>query len=263
MEDFLKFKAIKMEELKKMNLSHEISSLINAVSSNEFVPVINLIDVYENKRAFYANKYKDNDVRVMFFTKILNAAYSYQLERILINGLVDNDEKTRLFINNTGLSQVMNNWNTFKIAHNHYNAFTFYIRIFSCLESSIRKLIASVNAPQGFKPLSKICEPFISTLNPDYKALIELLSTIRNLMHTLGFPLITKEIEYKKIIYKFEENKLPEPKILNLINLLDLFEKDVLQFIEDLFNLREFQNINFIEDDFSSDLSNLESWLKK
>ena len=77
------------------------------------------------------------------------------------------------------------------------------------------------------------------------------------------FIFIPQKMIYKKIIYKFEENKLPEPKILNLINLLDLFEKDVLQFIEDLFNLRAFQNINFIEDDFSSDLSNLESWLKK
>lgn len=76
----------------------------------------------------------------MFFNKILNTLYSYFLEKILINGLVDADKNIQKFLKRLNLSPVIDNWNTFTISHNIYNAFTFYVRIFSYLESSLRKI---------------------------------------------------------------------------------------------------------------------------
>lgn len=263
MEDKFKIKAMDLEVFNKLFNDPQIRNLVNAVSSDEFIPITNMIEEYSIQQKKYSTQYGNDDVRTMFFAKILNAAYSYQLERIMFNGPLAVDENIKILLKSIAFKPAVNNWESFRISHNYYSSFNFYIRIFSCFESSIRKLIASHTPPQKFEPLGKLCNPYLKNLDPEYEQLVKLLCMIRNLMHTLGVPIKDDEIEYKGKIYKFESGKLPESDVLSLINIIELFRKDVIKFATDLFNVQQFISQKFIEDDFKSDLTDIENILIK
>lgn len=261
-------KCINVEQLKQLNLDQDTLNVINAAIAPEFAPLLDIINTYDSKRNEFKNIYNDdNDVRIMFFTKILNTLYSYFLERVLINGLVDSDDNIKNYLQRINLSPVVKNWDTFKISHNFYNAFTCYIRLFSCLESSLREIhnYLNLNASNNFSTFYNIYHPLITNnaLNSDYENLLNLLATIRNLIHNMGICTKNVNITYNGTTYQFIENQIPSKDVLNLINILDLFKTDVLNFISELFNSSSIRLISNMPDNLSSDSKDYDKWILK
>ena len=265
MENF-NIRLVNENELSNLGLNQDTLNVINATIAPEFAKCLQIIDKYNSKKQELLKIYNnENDVRIMFFTKILNTLYSYLLERVLINGLVDSDEDTKDYLKRIGLSAVINNWDTFKFSHNFYNAFTCYIKIFSCLESSLREIHfhMGLNPNKEYKTFYKIYHPIIeeNNLNSSYEDLLELLAKIRNLVHNMGVSNDTKDITYKNTTYKFEKDQIPKPEVVNLINLFDLFENDIIDFVSDLFSSNKIKQIANMPDYLSSEFESFEKWL--
>lgn len=259
-------KLIDEKQLEQLNLDQNSMNIIKAVTADEYAPLLSIISQYNSKKNEFEKIYNNNDdVRIMFFTKMLNTLYSYSLERVLINGLVNSDDNTKKYIEQVGLKNIIKSWNTFKISHNFYNSFTCYIRLFSCLESSLRELYKIVYNPSNnnFISFNKIYEPLINdnSLDQDYKNLLKLLTAIRNLIHNMGISSKTQEIIYKNKKYNFVENQIPSKDVLNLINLLDLYEKDVLDFITELFKSSTIKSISKMQDNLSTNIEDYKKWL--
>lgn len=265
MNDF-NLKMMSEEQFKKLVCNDERTlDVINAVLTPECPKCLTLINKYSSKKEYFKNKYNDeNDVRVMFFNKILNTVYSYLLERVLINGLVDKKDDIKDYLKRTGLTNVMHNWDKFKYSHNIYNAFTCYIRIFSCLESTIREISYYAGLTKNDKETIRSCYNKLiekTGLNNEYKNLLDLLACVRNLIHTMGISADNRTIMYKMVEYKFIKGKFPNSNILNLINLLTLFENDVIDFIDDLFESDLVANIKDMPDNLSTEVEEFEKWL--
>ena len=267
MEKF-NIKIINTNDLKTLGLDQDALNIINATIAQEFQKCVQIITKYSSKKQEFLKIYNDeNDVRIMFFTKIINTLYSYFLERVLINGLVENDKNTQDFLKRAGVAEIINNWNTFKFSHNFYNAFVCYIRIFSCLESSLREIhyYLGLNPNNKFISFYQIYQPLIKKngLNSDYKNLLKLLANIRNLIHNMGVSNKTEIVTYKNTTYEFKKDQIPKPGDLNLINLLNLFENDILDLISDLFNAPSIKQITSMPDNLSTDINDFKNWLIK
>lgn len=254
--------------LRQLNLTEDDINLINATTAPEFAATFNVIDKYNKKSIEFSNIYSDpHDIRNMFFIKMLNTLYSYYLDRSLINGLVDTNLNTQNWLKNLGLSTIINNWNTFKISHNFYNSFVFYIRLFSSLESTLREiyfyLYPNEKQKKKFFKFHEIYTPMINdnSLKQEYIYLLKLLASIRNLIHNMGVSNIDDSITYNGITYKFEAGKVPSKEVVNMIDLLDLYNNDVLDFISDLFNCQNIKNISNMPDNLSPDFKDFEDWI--
>ena len=142
---------------------------------------------------------------------MLNTSNSYHLDRCLINKLVEQNSDIQDLLKNLGLTVLVNNWSTFRHSHYFYNSFACYIRLFSSIESTIRKIYFYLNPNNtSERMLNYIYNNLIKTnsLNSEYKKLVDLLSLIRNLVHNMGVSTKNKTITSRNVV--------------DFINLLDL-----------------------------------------
>ena len=79
-------------------------------------------------------------------------------------------------------------------------------------------------------------------------------------MHNFGVCNVDDEVEYNGVKYTFEKGKFPSAKVVDLVFLLNIFQVDILTFINQLLAVPEISAINLIKDDLSTDYKKQEDW---
>ncbi len=232
----------------------------------EFGPVEQTITTYEQARTPYMKQFINDDARVMFFTKIIDTLFSYQLNRVLSNGLITTPNNFVLeLLTHTGLGALVQNWNSFSNIHSQFCTFGCFTNLFNSVESFLRILYRELgydNGSKKFISFSVIYKKFISDYNFDkkYEDIFKLLNLIRNCMHNFGVCNVDDEVEYNGVKYTFEKGKFPSAKVVDLVFLLNIFQVDILTFINQLLAVPEISAINLIKDDLSTDYKKQEDW---
>lgn len=178
--------------------------------------IVNLRQKYSEKTVKYYNILKQqNDARVMSFNKIHNTILCYGIAwRNFLDNFAD-DNKYNKLLGELNLSmQPVEFKEGLPYSYNMYISFGVYIRIFCCLESSLR-IIHRELAKQGyfefqdkFVSIDTVMAQIIkhTKIDEKYKNLVNLLANVRNLMHGFGaFPYDDKPIKYNGTEYTFKK----------------------------------------------------------
>ena len=154
-------------------------------------------------------------------------------------------------------------------SYNLYISFGLYIRLFCCLESSLRVIHREL-AKQGyfefqdkFVSIDTVMAQIIkhTKIDEKYKNLVTLLANVRNLMHGFGaFPYDDKPIKYNGTEYIFKK-PFVSANLVRLDFLLSFFEKDVINMFEAIFNSSIIISIPFMEDDLDTNLDNYKKYM--
>ena len=233
--------------------------------------IITLRQKYSEKTIKYYEILKQqNDARVMTFNKIHNTILCYGIVwRNFLDNFAD-DNKYVKFLNEFNLSmQPIEFKEGFRYSYNMYISFGVYIRLFCCLESSLRVIHREL-AKQGyfefqdkFVSIDTVMAQIIkhTKIDEKYKNLVTLLANVRNLMHGFGaFPYDDKPIKYNGTEYIFK-NPFVSANLVRLDFLLSFFEKDVINMFEAIFNSSIIISIPFMEDDLDTNLNNYKKYM--
>jgi len=249
-------------------MQNEQLNFITTVANNEvYMKLIDSIKIYKIEAQNALEQFPDvNDARVMLYNKILNTLYSYQLELALLHGFYkDNDNNINL-VRSAGLL-IPEPVNDFLVGHEIYLTFSFYIRLISCIESSLRIFYDELgynSNPAEYITFNTVYHSLIKklSLKAIYGDLFDFLTTIRNLMHTLGFyNKAQKTLKYKGQIYTFDTQQFSQYKYLTITFLLDLFNNDIKDFLKDIINSQDMQKKPNIKDNLSSNIQDLYDWV--
>jgi len=251
-----------------IKLSQSLLNLIEAVGAPDYLPVMDTINAYMLKQEEYLKNYQKDDVRIMFFAKTINTLYSYQLERVLINGILNTQNSSVIeLIKAANLGIILKMGENFQIQHSIYNASLCYIRLFCSLESTLREIYSEFGyipkKKNSFIQFSEISSTIINDFKLDkkYIKLLELLATIRNLMHEFGVSNKNKEIKYNGKTYKFEKGKFPKAEMVKLVSLLEFYRIDVLTLMDQMFQTEKFKNKQYIKDYLSPNKQHYKNWI--
>ena len=233
--------------------------------------IVSLRQKYGEKTIEYCKMLnQQNDARVMTFNKIHNTVLCYNIIWKLFLETFANEDKYSNLLDELNLSiQPTEFKEGLPYSYNQYISFGLYIRLFCCLESSLR-LIHRELAKQGcfnfqnkFVSVSDVIAQIVKYTNIDeeYKNLVALLANIRNLMHGFGaFPYDDKPINYKGTEYMFKK-PFVSANLVKLDFLLPFFEKDVINMFESIFNSNIIISIPFIKDDLDTNLDNYKKYM--
>lgn len=233
--------------------------------------IITLRQKYSEKTIKYYEILKQqNDARVMTFNKIHNTILCYGIVwRDFLDNFAD-DNKYVKFLDEFNLSmQPIEFKEGFRYSYNMYISFGVYIRLFCCLESSLRVIHREL-AKQGyfefqdkFVSIDTVMVQIIkhTKIDEKYKNLVTLLANVRNLMHGFGaFPYDDKQIKYNGTEYIFKKPFI-SANLVRLDFLLSFFEKDVINMFEAIFNSSIIISIPFMEDDLDTNLNNYKKYM--
>lgn len=233
--------------------------------------IITLRQKYSEKTVEYYKILKQqNDARIMAFNKIHNTVLCYN---IVWQNFLDNfadDNKYNKLLDNFNLSMQSDEFKEgLPYSYNLYISFGVYIRLFCCLESSLRVIHREL-AKQGyfefqdkFVSIDTVMAQIIkhTKIDEKYKNLVTLLSNVRNLMHGFGaFPYDDKPIKYDGTEYIFKK-PFVSANLVRLDFLLSFFEKDVINMFETIFNSSIIISIPFMEDDLDTNLNNYKKYM--
>ena len=249
---------------------------MNQLQSNDIVDKINEIianlrKIYSDKTINYFNQLnQSNDARVMAFNKIHNCILCYDITwKTFVKTFSDDFEYNKLLAEFNLYNQSDNFKEGFPYSYNMYISFGVYIRLFCSLESSLRVIYHKLatqgyfNSQNKFVSIDTVMAQIIkyTKINNEYKNLVSLLSNVRNLMHGFGaFPYNDKSITYKGKEYKFTK-PFVSADLVKLEFLLPLFEKDVINMLDDIFQSSVIKSISFIKDDLDTNLDNYKKYL--
>lgn len=233
--------------------------------------IITLRQKYSEKTIEYYEILKQqNDARVMTFNKIHNTILCYDIVwKNFLENFADDDKYSKLLYKFNLTKQPKEFKEGLPYSHNLYISFGVYIRLFCCLESSLRVIHREL-AKQGY---FKFQDKFVSIdtvmaqiikhtkIDEKYKNLVTLLANVRNLMHGFGaFPYDDKPIKYNGTEYIFKK-PFVSANLVRLDSLLQFFEKDVINMFEAIFNSSIIISIPFMEDDLDTNLDNYKKYM--
>lgn len=208
--------------------------------------------IYNDKAFANSQIYNEkNDVRMITYLKILNIIRFYQIQNLHISEVFYNSSKYTTFLESIELGHIEEK-ELFRTLYINYTAFGFFINLFSAIESSLRLIYKELNKTEIIKfiPLDGVMTCIIekTKIDENYKFLIMLLSTIRNLIHNYGVNIRCEEIEYNGIKYKFERGFI-EKKYAKIDFILGFIKNDIIRLFDDIFSSEILSNIEYIQDD--------------
>lgn len=219
--------------------------------------LLKLKNLYTKKYIFYSSIYAPNDIRVMCYNKILNILIVYIIERnFLINNFNTIKNYNKIMSKCDLPTNTFNNLESAYFSFSSHTTFSFYIRLFCALESSIRLIYKECKIQkheniEKFENLDNIMKYICKTVNIDdkYINLIWLLSNIRNVMHGFGaYHYKNKEREYNGERYSFSPPFINE-RYVKLDFILNFFEKDIIEMLDKIFLSSKICQISHIQDD--------------